>query len=214
MPDGTIVRLFFDGGTTYTGHTFEQTHSEELHVSGGEAQLGSDPFKTGRSAGMGTGGHHLLLIEVAGHGEDEFCFQEPTDFNIAYWSGYRDRRHPAVYTLRLGNREYNGCNLKLPPERVNEPFATSPYNSQLRFDPAPGKGGKEFRVLTIRLLDDARPANVMRGRQIRITGERGKTLGAGVTDARGTLRVTMPRQTKSVKVVDLTDNHLLITGSD
>ena len=82
-----------------------------------------------RMAHRTSAGHNLLLLEVTAPGIDRFCFQEPTDFNMAYWAGYVDAAHPAVFTLRLNRIWQNACRLIRPPALVNEPFATSVQTS-------------------------------------------------------------------------------------
>jgi len=106
VPDTAQVRLFFDTDSSLTGHAFDNTHSTLLSPSGSMVQLPADPFATHGSIPLA--GHNLLLIEVHTGAEDEFCFQEPTSFNMAYWLGYRETAHPATYVLRLGEEGDNG----------------------------------------------------------------------------------------------------------
>ncbi|HEX6507400.1 MAG TPA: CARDB domain-containing protein, partial [Chloroflexota bacterium] len=105
LPAGTIVRAFYDTGLDFTMHHFTQAQSSIYAAHHGEVTLGPDPFRTGGSTDRGN--HNLLLLEVHAPGVDRFCFQEPTDFNMAYWEGYRDASHPAIYTLRLGRQTEN-----------------------------------------------------------------------------------------------------------
>ena len=210
LPDGSQVRLFFDLGTGYTDHIFQQSQNETLRVRGGVVSLGPDPFQTHGSTRLA--GHNLLLIEVRSGDVDRFCFQEPTDFNLAYWTGYRDLAHPAGYTLRLNAISGNGCNLQLPRALVNEPFATSPDASRVRLGPRSGSARTAGRILVVRLRDDARPPIPMRNRYVEVESRTGRILAAGTTDSHGILRLKLRGNVTSFRIIDATDNDLSITG--
>lgn len=210
LPDGATVRLFYDTGTSYNGHTFDNAHATVLHVRGGQIELGSDPFQAKGSAWVA--GHNLLLLEVEAPGSQEFCFQEPTDFNLAYWLGYRDRRHPAIYTLQLGRQVWNGCSLRLPPALVNDPFATSPYRSRVSLGGVRQDGPRRVRDVTVQLLDDAPSPDAMQDRLVEVWSASGKLLARGVSDSKGMVRLTVPSTATSIQVEDVTDNHLQLTA--
>jgi len=211
VPDGSRVRFFFDSATTYNAHHFETSDSAEVKVRKGEIDLGPDPFHSLGSAW--SAGRNLLLVEVLASGKDLFCFQEPTDLNMAYWLGYRDARHPAVYSLRLGDQVENGCNLGLPPGRVNEPFATSPYRSLVRPGARQRNRKRVTRAVFVQLEDDAHPAAPMRNRQVVLWDGAGR-LGSGTTNRRGAVRIDVPGSVSSIEVDDVTDNNLQITGPE
>src|SRR5207248_6098512 len=109
VPEGSSLRLFYDSGTTYNGHVFTDANSSELVLHSGVADLGSDPFRSRSSRARA--GHDLILLEVRTPQSDSFCFQEPTDFNRAYWEGYRTAAAPAVFTMKLGDQIHNDCDL-------------------------------------------------------------------------------------------------------
>jgi hypothetical protein len=198
VPDGTAVKLFYDSGGGYTSHRFEQSNSRTLQTAGGVVSLGADPFHDLGSNEQAA--RHLLLIEVQA-ANDYFCFQEPTSFNLASWFGYVDASHPALFTLRLGQIRDNDCNLQLPPARVNEPFATSPYRSRIAFDPRSGS-------LQVRLLDDDTPPHAMKNRLVQVRKPNGRVVASGLTNAQGTVLLRLPRPLDSYQLVDVTDNEL------
>jgi hypothetical protein len=202
------VRQFYDTGTSYNGHAFDNAHSAALTVHNGEIEMGADPFRAHGSTWVG--GHNLLLLEVQAPHEDEFCFEEPTDFNMAYWLGYRDGRHPATYTFRLGGEVDNGCYLTLPRALINEPFATSPYRSQVRLSRPRHAGKRLVRDLTIQLLDDARPVHPMTQRLIDVRSAVGRLLAHGTTGQGGQVRLTLSASARTISVGDVTDNNLVI----
>jgi hypothetical protein len=173
--------------------------------------MGSDPFQS--HGDRWTAGHNLLLIDIPASGGDEFCFVEPTTFNVAYWQGYRTPSNPATYTLRMGQQDHNSCNLENPPALVNEPFAASPTNSSVSFGLVNRSGKKRFRELTVTLLDDSAPAHAMVGRTLRVWSVTGRALGAAVTDGTGQARVRMPGSVKTVQIDDITDNNLTFSAA-
>jgi hypothetical protein len=178
-------------------------------VHGGQIGLGPDPFQVHGSAWVA--GHNLLLLEVDAPGGAEYCFQEPTDFNMAYWLGYRDTRHPAIYSLQLGRSVWNGCGLRLPPPLVNDPFATSPYRSRVYLGGVRAGGRRRVREVTVQLLDDTPSPGPMQDRRVEVRDGRGRVLAVGLTSADGTLRLTIPSTATAIHVDDVTDNHLLLT---
>lgn len=202
------LRLFFDAGGTYNAHAFSQTNSQTLPIRGGKVLLPADPFHGGGNTG--TAGHNLLLIELIAPGIDEFCFQEPTAFNLAYWIGYRDRNHPADFTLRAGHDARNGCLLDLPPARVNEPFATSPFASRVRLAGWQGTGRRRRARFRVDLVDDSVPAHPMRNRQVEVEDRAGHVLATAVTNRSGVAVVLVPAGRVGLSVVDSTDNQLTI----
>ncbi|MBV9278937.1 MAG: hypothetical protein JOZ41_02550 [Chloroflexi bacterium] len=204
VADGSVVNLFYDVGSSYSGHRFEQASVRTLRVTRGAVRLGADPFHAGGSTW--TAGHNLLLIEVQAGSLDDFCFLEPTPLNMAYWTGYRDSSHPAIYALRLGRTIDNGCNVALPPPLINEPFATSPYRSSVQLGPA--ENGR--RTLTVRLRDDATPPDPMRGRLVEARGTDPRYTAIGTTDVSGTARIALPARAGAFELLDVTDNDLVL----
>lgn len=132
--------------------------------------------------------------------------------NITYWSGYRDGQHPAVYTLRLGRQIGNGCELSLPPSRINEPFATSPFRSTVALAVAHQPKGHITETVAVHLVDDARPAHGMRNRRVIVEDGAGNGLAIAVTDVSGVARVRLGRAVTPLEVVDVTDNNLRVTA--
>jgi len=198
---GTRVRLFFDSGQGYNDHRFTQSDSMSVTVDSGIVRLPHDPFRT--AGEVSRAGHNLLLLEVAGPARDTFCFIEPSALNLAFWMGYQDSSHPALLTLDVARIQRNSCNLSMPRARINDPFATSPWQSHVRILDL--NGGREVTVV---LRDAASPAHAMRGRLVQVLGQAGRVLVQGVTGVDGTVRLrasAAPRQ-----VVDVTDNNLLI----
>ncbi|GAC1466295.1 MAG: hypothetical protein PVSMB7_11580 [Chloroflexota bacterium] len=208
VPDGTEVRLYYDLGTTYADHAFDNQHGATLRVRHGAVTLPSDPFHSGGSTWQGA--HNLLLIEVRTAAVDQFCFEEPTDFNLAFWSGYRDTAHPATYTLQLGLARRNGCNMRLPPSRVNEPFGTSPFNSTIRVVRSRTGTRQNSDMVEVQLLDASQPPQPMRNRQLHLVSRRGTVRASGMTDGRGRFRATLPAPSDLAYADDITDNHLHI----
>lgn len=208
IPDGSEVKTFFDLSDGYTSHSFRQDAVRSFRVSGGTIQLGPDPFLTGTSRWQP--GHNLLLVEVAAGGQDDFCFLEPTQFNTAYWLGYRDAVHAATYTLRVGAEVRNGCNLQLPPGLVNEPFATSPYASAVTSRTRSRNRAAMALDITVRLDDGSSPARPMRARVVHAVSAKGMMLGSATTNERGIAHMTLQPPAASIRIVDVTDNNLPI----
>lgn len=205
LPTGSTVRLFFDSSRSYNGHTFRQQDGQVL-TSGthGEVVLPGDPFHARGSTD--TAAHNDLLIEVQTAQSDMVCVQEPSTFNLAYWEGYRDVRHPAVFTLRLGRQIDNSCNLSGPVVRVNEPFATSPFASTLSLT----HHSKSQTMFSVHLVDDASPAHAMDNRKVEFySGNR--LLGRATTDTSGNASIALARIPSDPRAVDLTDNRLQIS---
>lgn len=169
-----------------------------------------DPFASGKS--IERAGHNLLLVEVITRSDDQFCFVEPTDFNIAYWEGYTDRRTTAQYNLQLGVQIDNGCELRLPPALVNEPFATSPVRSEVALQAIKGPPAAKNRLLRLRLLDGSRYGRAMRNRRFIVRDAHGRVLARGVTDGAGRAAVRIPGSSERISVDDVTDNHLTFTA--
>lgn len=207
IPRGpTTVRVFFDSGGGYGTHRFTQADTTALHVSGDGFAWPKDPFQTGGS--LDRAGHNLDLIEVTTPTTDEFCFEEPTAFNEAYWAGYVDQQHPAVFTLRLGHEWQNGCNLSLPPAIVNEPFGTSPLTSTIMLGPAVRTSHGMQRLATVQLLDASRLT--MHRRQVVLFDGQKRVIARGVTDQAGRFQAYVSWSTPTLTVVDVTDNHLIL----
>jgi hypothetical protein len=206
LPDGTTVRVFYDGSASYTGHSFREPDSSTVTMSNGLVSLGADPFRAHGSRSLA--GHNLLLLEIDPAKTDLFCFIEPTTFNLAGWLGYRTATQPAVYTLRIGDQRQNSCMLHLPPARVNEPFATSPLDSQVQVGPQGPKSRR--RTIVVRLRDDARPPHAMRNRRVRVIDGAGHQLGTGETRADGSVRFDVPASAGRLRIEDTTDNGLII----
>jgi hypothetical protein len=202
------LTLYYDVGTGES-HAFDHSQSDSLPVVRGQVTLPSDPFRIGGS--MTRGGHNVLLLEVTAPRTDSFCFVEPSAFNIAYWMGYRDRQHPAVFDLRLGAKIQNGCNLRLPPALINEPFATSPYASRVWIGIDKHGAKHSDTSLTLQLLDDSTPAHSMRDRLVRVVDRLGRTRAVGLTDDAGTVTFErVPTPVTGLRLVDVTDNNLAI----
>jgi hypothetical protein len=150
------------------------------------------------------------LIEVTTSQTDQFCFQEPTDFNLAYWEGYADLSHPAVFTLRLGHTLQNGCGLALPVALVNEPFGTSTLSSIVHLGPIVHASAGTSRRATVQLYDAARTA--MHRRRLVLRDQNGRTVARGMTDMRGRYSTKLPASVSSLTVDDITDNHLILAS--
>ncbi len=206
LPDNTEVRVFYDEGTSYTGHIFHQADSEVFHTVDGAIQLDSDPFHSGGNRYLA--GHNLLLLEIDPSGMDRFCFVEPTTFNLADWLGYSDAAHPATYILQVDRQDDNSCELTLPPPLVNEPFGTSPYLSRVAIQPAAAKTGTN-QILEIQLRDSSTPPKPMRDRLVRVSDPAGKLVAQGTTNAAGTLRLSV-RRGIAYQIEDVTDDSLTI----
>jgi hypothetical protein len=205
-PDGPVtVRVFYDSGVGYGTHQFTATDSTTWRNVGDDFLLPPDPFRSRGSVDQA--GHNLLLIEVTTTNVDQFCFQEPTDLNMAYWEGHVDPGHPAVFTLRLGRTMQNACNLSLPPALVNEPFATSAVLSSASLGPVVLGGHSRFRLATIKLLDPSRVP--MHARRLVVRDERGLTVAQGTTDSNGIYQVKVSATTSSIMIDDVTDNHIM-----
>ena len=211
MPGGATVRVYFDQGSTYTGHDFDAAHGQTLTASNGVIQLGRDPFQTGGSAWAA--GHNLLLLDLPGAGGDEYCFLEPSGFNLAYWQGYRDVSHAATFTIQLGKEVNNDCRPQPPPTLVNEPYATSPSSSTAGISTMRKQGKKRYRVASVTLVDDSIPSRGMRNREIRVLSSSGRQLGAAVTDANGKAHLRVPAATRAIQIVDSTDNDLTLSAA-
>lgn len=208
-PDGpAAVRLFYDSGVGYGAHRFTQTDSSTLERFGNDFRLSPDPFRWGDLTERA--GHNLLLIEVTTSRADQFCIQEPTDFNLAYWEGYSDEAHPAAFTLRLGHTVQNACNLSLPPALVNEPFAASALTSTVALGPVLRGAGAGYRLATVQLLDTARLP--MHARRVILRSEKGLTLVSGTTGVDGRFQTKVPASASSISVDDTTDHHLMLAS--
>jgi hypothetical protein len=208
-PAGPVkVRLFYDSGGGYDLHQFTQQDSTALTGIGNEFTLPTDPFRSGPSTDRI--GHYLLLIEVTTPEIDQFCFQEPTDFNLAYWEGHLDASHPAVFTLRLGHTVQNACMLSLPAALVNEPFGTSTSASSVRLGPVTEGPKGKYRVATVQLVDAARIP--MHMRRLVIRDQQGRTVAQATTDLHGGVSTRIPAPVSSISVDDVTDNHLMLAS--
>ncbi|MGH2443729.1 MAG: CARDB domain-containing protein [Chloroflexota bacterium] len=202
LPNNTVVRAYLDTGTAYTGHHFDDSHFDSYRTRNGQIRLSADPFHASNDHWLL--GHNLLLLDIRAAQRETFCFIEPTTFTEAYWLGYRNR--PATYTLRLGDIRENDCGLRVPPTLVNEPFSTSPQRSILtRSNLAKGRSR-----LTVQLRDDAIPANPMRRRQLEVLNAGGQVVARCRTSATGACRANIPASLSDPKVLDLTDNSLVI----
>jgi hypothetical protein len=208
-PAGPVkVRLFYDSGGGYDLHQFTQQDSTALTGLENEFTLPTDPFRSGPSTDRI--GHYLLLIEVTTSEIDQFCFQEPTDFNLAYWEGHSDASHPAVFTLRLGHTVQNACMLSLPAALVNEPFGTSTSASSVRLGPVTEGPKGKYRVATVQLVDAARIP--MHMRRLVIRDQQGRTVAQATTDLHGGVSTRIPAPVSSISVDDVTDNHLMLAS--
>lgn len=209
LPDGTTVRTFFDSGTGYTGHRFTDANSRTMALRDGEVDLGADPFQSRQSPAYAP--QRLLLLEVTAPGIDMFCFLEPTDLNVAYWIGYRDRAHPATLTVQTGGQSANACNPSLPDPLVNNPFSVAPYRSSATLSPGRARNGRATQVLTVRLIGDGPAHDPMRGRVVQALDRRGRALASGTTSPAGTVSLRVPARAVRT-VVDRTDNDLVIAS--
>jgi hypothetical protein len=201
-----MVRLYFDSGAGYGTHRFTQTDSTAISGKDGDFTLPADPFRSNGSSDRA--GHNLLLLEVSAPGVDRFCFEEPTDLNMAYWSGYSDLSHPAVYTLRLDRIWQNECRLIRPPTLVNEPFATSEARSVATLGPPIQAAHGAYRLVTVHLCDSAGVA--MRHRYVVIRDGLGQTIGKGTTSEQGGFVARVSSSLRTIAVDDVTDNHLIL----
>lgn len=202
VPDRTVVKLFFDASTVYNGHAFDDSHSLVLQTRRGAVDLSGNPFRIEGPAQLG---HNLLLIDVLLNGADSFCFQEPTDFNVAYWEGYRDLATPAVYQLTVQQHPGNACRLQRPPARVNEPFATSPYASAVKLSPV----GKILRA-RVKLVDGADPPHPMQNRRLVFRDRAGNVIARATTGRNGVATVRLPVSDPPAALLDQTDESLAI----
>lgn len=202
------LRLFYDSGVGYGTHRFTQADSTVLTAKDGEFTLPTDPFRSGGSSDQA--GHNLLLLEVTAPGVDRFCFQEPTDLNVAYWTGYVNASHPAVFTLRLDHIWQNSCRLLRPAALVNEPFETSASRSSVTIGPQMRAARVVYRLVTVRLEDAASVA--MHARSLVIRDGAGHTIGQGTTAQDGSFTARVPSSVRSVNVDDVTDNHLILAA--
>jgi hypothetical protein len=209
-PVGPItVRAFYDSGVGYGTHQFTRMDTSIWTRAGDTFALPADPFRSGGSADRA--GHNLLLLEVTTSRVDQFCFQEPTDLNMAYWEGYVDAAHPAIFTLRLGNTGQNACNLSLPPALVNEPFATSTITSTAKVGPVLRGKNSTYRLATVQLFDSSRVP--MHQRRLMLRDDRGLAVARGTTGSDGRFQVKLPASIAAIAVDDVTDNHLML-GSE
>jgi hypothetical protein len=200
------LRLFFDSGVGYGTHRFIEADSAVLAGKDAEFALPSDPFRSGGSSDRA--GHNLLLVEVTAPGIDRFCFQEPTDLNMAYWTGYVDASHPAVFTLRLDRIWQNACRLTRPPALVNEPFSTSVAKSSTLLSSTRRSAHAVYRLATARLYDAS--GVPMHRRYVVMRDELGRIVGQGTTAQDGTFSARVSSSVRSIAVDDVTDNHLIL----
>ncbi|HEX8919316.1 MAG TPA: CARDB domain-containing protein [Chloroflexota bacterium] len=209
LPDGAVVRLFFDSGSSYTGHTFSNTDSQSLPLRHGTAMLPADPFRAGVSHYLA--GHNLLLVEVRTGPVDSFCFLEPIPFNMAYWEGYSSTRQTALFVLHMSQGGDNACRIDSPPPRLNEPFGASPDTSYARLVSHSVSGRTVRRVITVTLRDDQTPPIPLYGRTVVVRNANGKRVGMGTTGLEGAASISVPSGARGLRVVDVTDNNLEIT---
>lgn len=203
------VHLYFDTGNAYADHAFDVSHQAILKVSDGMATLPSDPFRAEGSTWQA--GHNLLLVEVRTPTTDTFCFQEPTDMNVAYWTGYRDAAHPAVFALRIGQQAQNACHLRPPPVRIDEPFGTSASASSVWVSGTRSRTGVRMRRYSVRLVDASTSPRAMWRRRVDLVDVRGLIVASGVTNESGRLDLWAPTADSINHADDVTDNHVFLT---